>query len=56
MTYWALSLLNFFCRSVRDSLRLQGNSFGAFHPIEEAHQSIADLIWNKLKFQFHYNH
>ncbi|VDN54780.1 unnamed protein product [Dracunculus medinensis] len=42
--------------SVRDSLRLQGNSFGAFHPIEEAHQSIADLIWNKLKFQFHYNH
>lgn len=38
--------LNF--RSIRDSIRLQGNSFGAFHPIEEAHQQIADLVVKKV--------
>ncbi|VDK19582.1 unnamed protein product [Anisakis simplex] len=38
-----------FIRSVRDSIRLQGNSLGAFHPIEEAHQKIADIIWQQLQ-------
>ncbi|VDM98696.1 unnamed protein product [Thelazia callipaeda] len=35
-------------RSIRDSIRLQGNSFGAFHPTEEAHQQIADLIIKRM--------
>uniref|UniRef100_A0A915AYD0 SGNH hydrolase-type esterase domain-containing protein n=1 Tax=Parascaris univalens TaxID=6257 RepID=A0A915AYD0_PARUN len=39
--------------SVRDSIRLQGNSMGAFHPTEEAHQIIAELIWQQLE---HSNH
>ncbi|KHN81456.1 hypothetical protein Tcan_02635 [Toxocara canis] len=36
-------------RSVRDSIRLQGNSMGAFHPTEEAHQMIAEIIWQQLQ-------
>ncbi|EFO17036.1 hypothetical protein LOAG_11467 [Loa loa] len=40
---------NSFIRSIRDSIRLQGNSFGAFHPIEEAHQQIADLIVKQVR-------
>ncbi|KAM3717267.1 Lipase [Dirofilaria immitis] len=38
-----------FIRSIRDSIRLQGNSFGAFHPIEEAHQQIADLVVKQVQ-------
>uniref|UniRef100_A0A0R3QWY1 AAA_lid_7 domain-containing protein n=1 Tax=Brugia timori TaxID=42155 RepID=A0A0R3QWY1_9BILA len=40
---------NSLIRSIRDSIRLQGNSFGAFHPIEEAHQQIADLVVKQLQ-------
>ncbi|OZC09776.1 hypothetical protein X798_03179 [Onchocerca flexuosa] len=36
-------------RSIQDSIRLQGNSFGAFHPIEEAHQQIADLVVKQVQ-------
>ncbi|VDD86885.1 unnamed protein product [Enterobius vermicularis] len=36
-------------RSTKDSLRLQGNIFGAFHPTEEAHQQIAELILKQIK-------
>uniref|UniRef100_A0A914EFG8 SGNH hydrolase-type esterase domain-containing protein n=1 Tax=Acrobeloides nanus TaxID=290746 RepID=A0A914EFG8_9BILA len=38
-------------RNTSDSLRLQGDTLGAFHPIEEAHRSIADLVWRKLNFR-----
>ncbi|CAG9538433.1 unnamed protein product [Cercopithifilaria johnstoni] len=43
---------NSLIRSIRDSIQLQGNSFGAFHPIEEAHKQIADLIVKQVQ-QFH---
>uniref|UniRef100_A0A915PQX7 SGNH hydrolase-type esterase domain-containing protein n=1 Tax=Setaria digitata TaxID=48799 RepID=A0A915PQX7_9BILA len=36
-------------RSISDSIRLQGNSFGAFHPTEEAHQQIADLVVKQVQ-------
>jgi len=38
-------------RSSQDSVRLQGDSAGGLHPIEEAHRKIADLVWKKLDFQ-----
>uniref|UniRef100_A0A7E4WC94 SGNH_hydro domain-containing protein n=1 Tax=Panagrellus redivivus TaxID=6233 RepID=A0A7E4WC94_PANRE len=38
-------------RTSHDSLVLQGDTLGAFHPVESAHESIADLVWRKLDFK-----
>uniref|UniRef100_A0A914W8U1 SGNH hydrolase-type esterase domain-containing protein n=1 Tax=Plectus sambesii TaxID=2011161 RepID=A0A914W8U1_9BILA len=38
-----------FILSLRDSFEIQGNNFGAFHPIEEAHRRISESAWSKIK-------
>ncbi|KAE9552312.1 hypothetical protein FO519_004469 [Halicephalobus sp. NKZ332] len=38
-------------RTSQDSVRIQGDSSGALHPVEDAHRKIADLVWKKLDFQ-----
>ncbi|KAI1719192.1 GDSL-like lipase/Acylhydrolase family domain-containing protein [Ditylenchus destructor] len=38
-------------RNSEDSLRLQGDYFGAFHPTEEAHSRIAEHVFRKVNFR-----
>lgn len=36
-------------RTIADSLRLQGNTFGAFHPSRAGHVRVAKRVWQKVR-------
>ncbi len=40
---------NTFVRSLRESMGLQGDINGAFHPNAKGHQGVTEFVWNKME-------